>query len=750
MSHMWLKVAEWTRAPQLLQEALCTAPTRSSQETLSTAPFRRLCVLRLPCEASRGPPAPTRAAAPSGGSVYCACHTKASRGPAAPTRAAASPGGSVYCACHTKGSQEALCTAPATWSQPRPSGAHARRSSFRRLCVLRLPRERQQGSSLYCACHVKAAAAQRPSGPAPQLLQEALCTAPATQKPAAAQRHPRAPQLLQEALCIAPATRKAARKLSVLRLPREASRGPAAPTRAAAPSGGSVYCACHTKGSQEALCTAPATWSQPRPSGAHARRSSFRRLCVLRLPRERQQGSSLYCACHVKAAAAQRPSGPAPQLLQEALCTAPATQKLAAAQRHPRAPQLLQEALCIAPATRKAARKLSVLRLPREASRGPAAPTRAAAPPGGSVYCACHTKGSQEALCTAPATWSQPRASGAHARRSFFRKLCVLRVPRERQPRVPREASRGPAAPTRATAPSGGSVYCACHAKGSQEAPCTAPATSSQPRPRAAAPSGGSVYCASHAKGSQEALCTAPATWSQPRPSGPAAPTRAAAPSGGSVYCACHTKASRGPAAPTRAAAPPGGSVYCACHAKGSQGVSEWVSVWVSEGVSGWVSEWVSEDEWVRGWVSEGGSEWVSERRRRRRRRRRSGAPAGSKRKTRTPHTVMWGNRKPIIRRDWLLWIKDGRANPLMDRKVLEVSSLSLSFSDYLPAYLSYLLCIYLSIYRSIDLSIYRSIYLSLSLLSLFHLITYLSICLSVYLSISLSHSLSLSSLSFI
>ena len=57
-----------------------------------------------------------------------------------------------------------------------------------------------------------------------------------------------------------------------------------------------------------------------------------------------------------------------------------------------------------------------------------------------------------------------------------------------------------------------------------------------------------------------------------------------------------------------------------------------------------------------------------------------------------------------------------------MDRKVLEVSSLSLSFSDYL---LTYQPIFYLSIYRSIDLSIYLSIYLSLSLsLSL--------ICLSV------------------
>ena len=41
----------------------------------------------------------------------------------------------------------------------------------------------------------------------------------------------------------------------------------------------------------------------------------------------------------------------------------------------------------------------------------------------------------------------------------------------------------------------------------------------------------------------------------------------------------------------------------------------------------------------------------------------------------------------------------DGRANPLMDRKVLEVSSLSLSFSDYLPTYLS---IFYVSIYLSI------------------------------------------------
>ena len=166
--------------------------------------------------------------------------------------------------------------------------AHARRSSSTRLCVLRLPHKRQAGSflysapakrkpaaptraaappggSVYCACHAKGSQAQ-----------EALCTAP-RRKPAAGQRRPCAPQLLQEALCTAPATRKAARKLSILHRPCEsqprasgaharrnscrhttASRGPAAPTCAAAPPGDSVYCTCHTKGSQEAPCTAPA------------------------------------------------------------------------------------------------------------------------------------------------------------------------------------------------------------------------------------------------------------------------------------------------------------------------------------------------------------------------------------------------------------------------------------------------------------------------------------------------------------
>ena len=98
--------------------------------------------------------------------------------------------------------------------------------------------------------------------------------------------------------------------------------------------------------------------------------------------------------------------------------------------------------------------------------------------------------------------------------------------------------------------------------------------------------------------------------------------------------------------------------------------------------------------------------------------------------------------------RGWLLWIMDGRANPLMDRKVVEVSSLSLSFSlflwlpTYLPTYLSIYLSIYLSVYLSIYLPFYLPIYLSIYLS--ISLSIYLSIYLSVYLSIYLSLSASL------
>ena len=94
-------------------------------------------------------------------------------------------------------------------------------------------------------------------------------------------------------------------------------------------------------------------------------------------------------------------------------------------------------------------------------------------------------------------------------------------------------------------------------------------------------------------------------------------------------------------------------------------------------------------------------------------------------------------NRKPM--RDWLLWITDGRAKPLMDRQVVEVSSLSLSFfsfPDYLPIYLSIYVSIFLSSYLStylVYLPTYLSVYLST------YLPIYLSIYLPIYLSIYLS-----------
>ena len=69
-----------------------------------------------------------------------------------------------------------------------------------------------------------------------------------------------------------------------------------------------------------------------------------------------------------------------------------------------------------------------------------------------------------------------------------------------------------------------------------------------------------------------------------------------------------------------------------------------------------------------------------------------------------------------------------------MDRKVLEVSSLSLSFSDYLLTYQPiFCVSIYLSTYLSIYLYLSISIYLYLSIY-LSNLSIYLSTCLPVYL----------------
>ena len=68
-------------------------------------------------------------------------------------------------------------------------------------------------------------------------------------------------------------------------------------------------------------------------------------------------------------------------------------------------------------------RRLSALRLPHERQPRPQRRQPAAAAcPGGPAYCTCHTKGSRG-----------PR--GGHTRRSSSRTPCVLRLPRDRQPR---------------------------------------------------------------------------------------------------------------------------------------------------------------------------------------------------------------------------------------------------------------------------------------------------------------------------
>ena len=94
------------------------------------------------------------------------------------------------------------------------------------------------------------------------------------------------------------------------------------------------------------------------------------------------------------------------------------------------------------------------------------------------------------------------------------------------------------------------------------------------------------------------------------------------------------------------------------------------------------------------------------------------------------PHkAVAEASKIETYRRGWLLWIRDGRAKPLMDQKVLEVSSLSLSFSDYLPTCLPIYLSLSFSLFHlSICLAVYLPICISI------YLPIYLSICLPVYL----------------
>ena len=448
------------RAPQPLLEALGTAPaTRKTASGASgdnprRSPFWRLWVLRLPRRQPAAPAATTRAAAPSGGSGYCACHGDSQQH----QRRQPAPQPLL----------EALGTAPATRKTASgTSGDNPRRSPFWRLWVLRLPRRQpaaraattraaapSRGSG-YCACHEDSQRHERRQ-PAPQPLLEALGTAPATETASGTSGDN--------------ARRSPFWRLWVLRLPR--GRQPAAPaatTRAAAPSGGSGYCACHEEDSQrhqrrqpapqpllEALGTAPATKTASGTSGDNPRRSPFWRLWVLRLPR-RQPAAP---AATTRAAAPSGGSG----------YTAPATRKTASGTSGDNA-------------RRSPFWRLWVLRLPR--GRQPAAPagtTRAAAPSGGSGYCAwaCHEDSQRpqrrqpapqpllEALGTAPATKTASGTSGDNPRRSPFWRLWVLRLPQGRQPAAP-------AATTRAAAPSGGSGYCACHEDSQRRQPAPQP-----------------------------------------------------------------------------------------------------------------------------------------------------------------------------------------------------------------------------------------------------------------------------------
>ena len=236
-----------------------------------------------------------------------------------------------------------------------PSGDNARRSPFWRLWVLRLPLQRARG----------------------------------------AQRRQRAPQPLLEALGTAPAT-------------AESEGGPAATTRAA-----NILLAAFTMrlrtGKNQYYGNHNGSNAQTRrgPSGDNARRSPFWRLWVLRLPLQRARGAqrrqrapqplsggSGYCACHCRERGGPSGDNARRSPFWRLWVLRLPLQRERGAQRRQRAPQPLLEALGTAPAT-------------AESEGGPAATTRAAAPSGGSGYCACHCR-------------ERGGPSGDNARRSPF------------------------------------------------------------------------------------------------------------------------------------------------------------------------------------------------------------------------------------------------------------------------------------------------------------------------------------------
>ena len=111
-----------------------------------------------------------------------------------------------------------------------------------------------------------------------------------------------------------------------------------------------------------------------------------------------------------------------------------------------------------------------------------------------------------------------------------------------------------------------------------------------------------------------------------------------------------------------------------------------------------------------------------------------------------TSNTVQGGdgsfkNRKPIGSEGWLLWLTDGRVNPLMDQQVVGVVELSICLTVYPSIHLSFF-----SLYWSICLSICPSLCLSSICLALYpSMQPSIHHPISVYVSICLSFSLLLS-----
>ena len=172
---------------------------------------------------------------------------------------------------------------------------------------------------------------------------------------AAGQRRPRA---LRLALCTAPATKSALGSPSAVSATKS-TREAAAGQRRAVP-GGSVYCACHK------ICT----------PGCHEIYATGSRRPAATTRSAAGPGGSVYCARH-KICTPGSPS---------AMPATKSTQQAAAGSVH-----RLRRNLC------RACHEIYAT-----GSRGPAVTTRAAAGPGGSVYCACHkicTPGTKRGAC---------------------------------------------------------------------------------------------------------------------------------------------------------------------------------------------------------------------------------------------------------------------------------------------------------------------------------------------------------------